>query len=282
MQFYNVRVFVAGQALSNIGTFSQVVALSLLVLTLTESGVVLGAVMAVQGLPMIVLGSWAGAWLDRLPLRRVLFATAITGAAQATCLGLLALSGNMSVPWVLALAVGLGCVQTFERPASQAFLSELVPPQAIASGVSLASAAQAFGRLGGPALAAVLYAWNGAGSVFAVNAVSYVAVLVALLMLRTSEFQPRPAHSGPRTGMATALAFAWRSPPLRLVLLGNAFVGLLAFNFPVFFASIVSLTFGQPNLSGTCFSPACRISALRWCGTRPRRRRGCSSSRRAR
>src|SRR5262245_29932146 len=92
--FYNVRVFVTGQALSNIGTFSQVVALSLLVLSLTGSGFALGVVMSLQALPMVLLGPWAGAQLDRLPLRRVLFATAIAGAAQAACLAFLALTGT--------------------------------------------------------------------------------------------------------------------------------------------------------------------------------------------
>src|SRR5581483_11538312 len=82
LQFYNARLFVAGQALSNIGTFSQIVALSLLVLSLTDSGVALGAVMGLQALPMIALGPWAGAHLDRLPLRKVLIVTSLAGAAQ--------------------------------------------------------------------------------------------------------------------------------------------------------------------------------------------------------
>src|SRR5581483_8333299 len=166
LEFYNARLFVAGQALSNIGTFSQIVALSLLVLSLTESGVALGAVMAVQAVPMIALGPWAGARLDSLPLRGVLIATSVAGAAQAVCMAVLSATGTINLAWVFGLSLCLGCVQVFDRPAAQAFLAELVPRGTIASAVGFASAAQSIGRLGGPALAAVLYAWSGSASVF--------------------------------------------------------------------------------------------------------------------
>src|SRR5438128_6325298 len=250
LKFHNARSFVAGQGLSNIGTFSQVVALSLLVLQLTDSGLALGAVMAAQALPILLLAPWAGSFLDRLPLRRVLFVTALMGAVQAACLAVLAFTGTINLAWVFGLAIGLGCIQVFDRPGGQAFIAELVPREAIAGAVGLASSAQAMGRLGGPALAAVLYAWAGAGSVFAVNAASFAAVLVALVLLRTSELLPRPIHAGRRTYMSSALRFAWLSAPIRAALLPNAVVGLLAFNFPTFYASFSSLTFKQPSLFG--------------------------------
>jgi MFS family permease len=158
LRFHNARLFVAGQGLSNIGTFSQLVALSLLVFQLTDSGLALGAVMAAQALPFMLLGPWAGPVLDRLPLRRVLLVTACLGATQAACLAVLAFTGTINLAWVFGLAIGLGCVQVFDRPGGQAFLAELVPREAVAGAVGLASSAQAIGRLGGPALGAVLYA----------------------------------------------------------------------------------------------------------------------------
>jgi MFS family permease len=254
LKFHNVRLFVAGQGLSNIGTFSQTVALSLLVLQLTDSGLALGAVMAAQALPVLLLAPWAGSLLDRLPLRRVLFVTALMGALQAASLAVLALTGTINLAWVFGLAIGLGCIQVFDRPGGQAFIAELVPREAIAGAVGLSSSAQAMGRLGGPALAAVLFARAGAGSVFAVNATSFAAVLVALLLLRSSELLPRAIHSSKRTDMSTALSFAWRSPPIRSALLANALIGLLAFNFATFFASISTLTFHQPGLFGVAES----------------------------
>ena len=250
LQFYNARLFLGGQALSNIGTFSQIIALSLLVLDLTDSGTALGAVMAVQAIPMMLLAPWAGALLDRLPLRRVMGVTALMGAAQATCLAFLTSSGTISMPWVFALSLVLGLVQVFDRPAAQAFIVELVPRETIPSAVSLSSATQAIGRLGGPALAAVLYSASGPGTVFAVNAVSYTAVLVALALLRSKELLSRAKHVGSRASLSAALAYAWQSAPVRSVLLANVLVGLLAFNFATFFASIASLTFEQPSLFG--------------------------------
>ena len=200
----------AGQGLSNIGTFSQLVAQSLLVLQLTDSGLALGAVMAAQALPMMLLAPWAGSVLDRVSLRRILVFTSFIGAAQAVCLAVLAWTGTINLFWVFGLALALGCVQVFDRPGSQAFLTELVPREAIAGAVGLTSSAQAIGRLGGPALAAVLYGVAGASSVFAVNAASFAAVLVTLALLRTSELLPRPVHGTHRTDMLTAARFAWR------------------------------------------------------------------------
>jgi len=250
LRFYNARLILGGQALSNIGTFSQIIALSLLVLDLTDSGIALGAVMAVQSIPMLLLAPWAGTLLDRLPLRRVLAVTALLGAAQATCLAILTASGAVSMPWLFGLSFMLGLVQVFDRPAGQAFIVELVPRETIPSAVSMASATQAIGRLGGPALAAVLYAVRGPSTVFAVNAVSYAAVLIALALLRSKELVPRGEHHGSRATLSAALVYAWHARQVRAVLLANVLVGLLAFNFATFFASIASLTFEQPSLFG--------------------------------
>ena len=199
---------------------------------------------------MLALTPWVGPLLDQLPLRRLLLVTASLGVVQASILAALAMTGLISVPWVLALAFCLGCIQSFERPGAQAFLAELVPGDAIPRAVGLASSTQAFGRLGGPALAAVLYAWQGAGLVFAVNAISYCTVIVALLLLRTGALLPRGTRSGERVHLGAALRVAWRSPVLGPVLLGNAIVGLFAFNFGVFFASMATLVFHQPTLFG--------------------------------
>jgi MFS family permease len=248
--YRNVRLFLGGQALSNVGTFSQIVALSLLVLQISDSGFALGLTMALQALPMLLFAPWAGVVLDRVPLRRLMLVTAVIGGLQATALAVLAFTGLINMPLVYALALVLGFVQVFDRPASQAFLVELVPRSVIQRVVALASTAQAFGRLCGPALAAVLYAWRGPGTVFAVNAVSFLAVVAALLLLRTEELFPRQRESARSGQFVEGLLVAWRSPVLRLVLLTNALVGLLAFNFPTFYSTMATLTFGQPWLFG--------------------------------
>ena len=246
----NLYLYLGGMALSAIGTFSQRVALSLLVLDITNSGFALGATMSVEAVPMLLLSPWSGALLDRLPLRRVLLVTALVGGLQATILTVLALTGSITLPMVLALAFLIGCVQAFDRPAAQAFLVELVPREMLPRAVSLGSTIQAFGRLGGPALAAVLYAWRGAELIFGVNAISYLAVVIALALLQKDAMFPRTRHPGQRAHLSEALRYAWHSPVLRPVLLGNAVVGLFAFNFGTFFAMTATLTFGQPSLFG--------------------------------
>ncbi len=248
--FRNLGIFLCGQGLSNIGTFSQVVALSLLVLDLSDSGFALGATVSLQAVPQLLLSPWAGPLLDRLPLRRLMLATALIGALQATILAVLAATDRISLPWVWVLALMLGCVQVFDRPAVPTFLSELVPPELIPRAVSLASSVQAFGRLGGPALAAVLYTWHGAGLVFGVNAASYFIVVAALLALRADAMFPRERRHGRQGSLMVALRFARQTPSLWPILLGNAIVGLFAFNFPTFFATISTLTFQQPSLFG--------------------------------
>jgi MFS family permease len=180
----------------------------------------------------------------------VLPVTALVGALQASTLVVLALTDGITLPWVIGLAFVLGCVQVFERPAVQAFLGELVPPEKIPQAVSLASAVQAFGRLGGPALAAVLYAWQGPALVFAVNAALYLLMIVALLLLRTDAMYPRERRHGQQTRLMVAVRYAMRAPALWPVLLGNAVVGLFAFNFGNFFATMSMLTFQQPSLFG--------------------------------
>jgi MFS family permease len=246
----NLAIFLVGQGLSNVGTFSQMVAISLLVLNLSDSGLALGATVSVQAIPQLALSPWAGPMLDRLPLRRLMQVTALVGALQATCLVVLAATDQVTMPWIIGLALVLGCVQTFERPAVQAFLGELVPRTSIHRAVSLASSVQAFGRLGGPAVAALLYAWRGPGLVFGVNAISYLLVILALSLLRTDAMFPRERRAGRHGRLSVALRYAWHAPALWPILAGNVIVGLFAFNFPLFFASISTLTFEQPQLFG--------------------------------
>jgi MFS family permease len=226
------------------------VAQSLLVLDLSGSGFALGATMAIQALPMLLLTPWSSVLLDRASLRRLMLATAAFGALQASVLAVLTFTGLVSLPWILVLSLALGAVQAFDRPAAQAFLVELAPGSGLHRAVALASTAQSIGRLGGPALAALLYVWQGAASVFAVNAISYLAVIVTLLALNSRELHPRTPQPHEPGQFRAVLRLAWHSSLLRPALLANAFVGTLAFNFPTFFSTMATLTFDQPALFG--------------------------------
>lgn len=245
----NVRLYLAGQSLSNIGTFFQVVALSLFVLHLTGSGFALGATLSLGAVPFLVLGPWAGTVIDRLQIRRLLMVTSTLAGIEALALGILISAGLISLSWILVLTLLLGCVQIFDRPASQAFLNELVPREQLPSAVALASAAQSVGRLGGPAIAALVYASLGPAWCFYVNGASYLAVVVALAFLRHSEMLPHPARSHASGQFREGLRFVWCSSLHRSVLLANALIGCLAFNFALFYSSIVTKDFHAGSLA---------------------------------
>ena len=240
---YNVRLYLAGQGLSNIGTFFQVVGLSLLVLKISGSGFALGATLSLGAVPFLLLGPWAGTVIDRVSIRGLLMTTSTLAGVQAAVLTVLIATGTVTIGWIMALTLLLGLVQIFDRPASQAFLTELVPSEKLPSAVALASSAQSVGRLGGPAVAAVVYAAFGPAWCFAINSISYVAVVAALLLVRRAEMQPRPLGRRGRGQFREGLRFVWRSPVHRGPLIANAVIGCLAFNFPLFYASITTKDF---------------------------------------
>ncbi len=241
-----MRLFVAGQALSNIGTFFQIVALSLLVLEVTGSGFALGATMSIGALPFLLLGPWAGTVIDRVPIRWLLLTTSTLACLQAAAIGVIVATGATHISWILALTFSLGFVQIFDRPASQAFLNELAPEAQLPSAVAMASSAQSVGRLGGPAIAAVVYASLGPAWCFLINAVSYLAVVVALLLLNRSQMLPRRRAQGMTGQLREGIRFVAHSPLHRTTLIANAIIGCLAFNFPLFYSSLVTKGFHAP------------------------------------
>lgn len=245
---HNVRLYLAGQGLSNIGTFFQIVGLSLLVLRITGSGFALGATLSLGAVPFLTAGAWAGTVIDRVQIRRLLVLTSSLACLQALTLGIVIGAGAINLWWILALTFLLGWVQIFDRPAAQAFLNELVPREQIPSAVALASAAQSVGRLGGPAIAALVYAALGPAWCFYVNAASYLAVVVAVLLLRRSELVPRPPGSRAAGQFREGLRFVWRSSLHRWTLLCNALIGCLAFNFALFYSAIVTQDFHAGSL----------------------------------
>jgi MFS family permease len=215
---HNYRVFFMGQLISQIGTWMQNVAQSWLVYRLTGSPLELGLVGMMQQLPILLLGPVAGAVADAFPRRRILVATQTASLVLAALLAALTLGGHIAV-WHVQLVAGLlGIINAFDTPARHAFVAELVShadlPNAIALNSSLFNAA----RMVGPALAAILVTAVGEGVCFAVNAASYIAVLLGLSRVRLTPRAPRPA---PRTGqrLLEGFRFARRTPPLPAVFL---------------------------------------------------------------
>jgi MFS family permease len=235
--YANFRRFFVGQAVSNIGTWFQMVAQALLVLKITGRASSLGEVLAVQTLPMLCLGPFIGPLLDRTNIRRLLIIVSIVAGTEAALLGALTASHHVTITWILSLSFVLGFAQMFVLPSNQAFLPQLVPPTAIANAVGYSSVQMTVGRLAGPAAAALLYAWKGAATCYFVNSASYALVLVALLSLHRSALRSKVTAGRSPRQFAEAFAFV-RSSILHKEQLGaNVVIGCLAFNFPIFFSS---------------------------------------------
>ena len=221
-----------------------------LVLSLTHSGIAVGATFAFRFLPVLLFGLWGGTVADRFDRRRVLLATQSAAAALAVVLWLIVLTGVVQVWMVFGLAVALGLVTVIDEPARQAFVEEMVGREHVPNAVALTSAVGNSARVTGPALAGALIATVGASWVFFVNAVSFFAVVGALLAMRTADLHRAPRHSE-RPRVREGLAYAWSITQIRATVLLVAVVGTLVYNFPTFLTLLASDTFdGGAGLAG--------------------------------
>jgi MFS family permease len=234
------RLYFAGQVVSASGTFVQQTAIGWLVLKLTGSASSLGLVLAAGGLPSLVLGPWGGTIADRVDLRKLLLVTQSLFGVLAATLWVLAVRGLASVEVVVAINVIGGCIQIVDSPARQALVGRLVPSNDLASAVSLNGVVVNTARVVGPALAGALIVTVGTTPCFAVNALSYVAVVVALIAIRPLASAHRPARRG---GVREGLHYARSREQLWLPLLMMSIVGLLAFNFAVILPVLAATTF---------------------------------------
>jgi len=239
----NYRKFFLGQAVSLAGTWMQSVALAWLVLQLTGSATWLGLNIALQTLPVLLLGPYAGVVVDRVDKRRLLVGTQLTAAVLALVLAVLTLDHRITLGWVLVLSVLLGIVTAFDNPARQAFVREMVPGRLVRNAVTLNSVVVNVSRAVGPAIGGVLIAWLGVGACFAFNAASFLAVVGAYLAMDVAALRtpaPVPHEKGQ---LRAGFSYVWRTPGLRIPLLMMALVGTLTYEFQVSLPALVTGTF---------------------------------------
>ncbi len=239
----NFRLFFGGQLISQAGTWMQSVAITWLVFDLTGSGVALGLVTAAEFLPILLLGAWAGVIADRVDRHRVMICTQTAFLVLATTLSVLTLSDGITVGALFALSLVFGIINAFDNPSRRALVVELVPETDVPNAVGLNSALMTGSRVVGPALAGVLIAGPGAGVCFVVNAVTYVAVIVALLRMNRARFRSSPRVAKAKGQLREGLRYLWRTPELRLPIILMAVVGTMAFNYPVTLPLLAERTF---------------------------------------
>ena len=194
----NARLFFVGLLLSNVGTWVQFTAVAILVDRITGRVTALGVLTALQFLPMLVFGAYAGAVADRVDRRKMAIVTQAGLAAQAVLLAVFDLTGVINLGIIYALTLVLGIVSAFDNPARRGFVTELVPQDDIANAISLNTATMTGSRIFGPAIAAGRVGPIGTGWRFTLNAFSFVAILGSLFLVNQAQLfrAPRAKRGG--------------------------------------------------------------------------------------
>jgi MFS family permease len=239
----NFRRYYAGQAVSLVGTWMQSVAQSWLVYVLTHSATDLGLAVALQTLPVLVLGPYGGVIADRVDKRRLMVVLQSAMGVQALVLGLLTVLGVVRFWEILVLAVILGLNNTFENPARQAFVLEMVGPNEVRNAVSLNSTLFNAARAVGPAVAGILIATVGVGICFLLNAASFIAVVFSLVTMDRSLLQPSPPAGRANGQVREGFRYVAHTPRLLVPLVMMAIVGTLAYEFQVVLPVVAKGTF---------------------------------------
>jgi len=248
----NYRLYFTGQIISVSGTWMQSVALAWLVVHYlapkSQRGVDIGITLALQFLPMLLFGAWGGLVADRVDKRRLLVMTQASAGCLAILLGLLVVigrgpAGSAHLWEVYLLSLLLGVVNMFDNPARQTFVIEMVGKDDLTNAVSLNSIVMNGARVIGPAIGGVLIATVGLGVCFFVNSASYVAVIVALMLMHRAELHPAQRVARAKGQLRAGLRYAWRTPNLRDPLMLVFVVGLLAYNFTVILPLLAQDTF---------------------------------------
>jgi MFS family permease len=222
-----------------------------LVLRLTDAPLPLGITLALQFTPMLALGAWAGVVADRVDKRRLLLVTQTAMAMLALVLGVLTATGAVRLWMVYTLALLLGCATAFDMPARQSFVSEMVGPDRVANAVGLNSAGFNTARVLGPAAAGVLIAVVGIAPAFFLNAVSFLAMIGALLAMDPDRLYRRAAVERGRGQIRAGVRYVWATPVLRSTILLVAVVGMLGLNYRVAVPLLARFAFdGGPGAYG--------------------------------
>ena len=227
----NYRYYFAGQSLSLVGTWMQSITQSWLVWAWTHSGFAVGLVVALQTLPILLLGPVGGTLADRFGKYRMLFYTQAFAGIQALALAVLDLSGHLQLWELYTMAVALGLINMVDNPTRQTFIIEMVGREQLANAVTLNSVMVNVARAIGPAVAGVLIASVGSGWCFLVNAVSFLFVLTSLKAMRIDELTPTPRVARLRGQLREGFRYVGRTPAVRDALIMMAVIGCLTYEF---------------------------------------------------
>jgi MFS family permease len=258
----NYRRYFAGQLISLSGTWMQTVAAVWVILTLTGSGVAVGLATALQFLPMLLIGAWGGLLADRIPKRRLLMTTQALMMVPAAGLFAVTATGVVT-PWMVYLAVfAFGSLNAIDNPTRQSFVYEMVGPDRVVNAVSLNSVIVQAARIVGPAVAGVLIATVGVVPCFGLNALTFVAMILALWGMEPARLQTAPVAEREPGAIRAGLRYVWKTPELMVPLALMALVGTLGFNFQVVLPLLAKLSFESGAMTYASLVSAMAVGSI--------------------
>ncbi len=253
LRHYNYRIYWISQLVSVTGTWMQNVALAWLVVTMTGSAVALGTATALQFLPILLLSLFAGVFIDRWPKLSILLTTQSVSAILAFLLWILVATKVITLWEIYVLSLLLGIVNAFDQPGRQAFVAEMVPDEDVGNAIALNSLLFNAARTVGPAIAGVTIAELGVAPSFLLNGISYVAIIIALLMMRGEELRTfkSKVQSTVKEGIKEGISFAVNEPAIASVLIVLVFIGTFGYNFNTVLPLLVKFVMnGGPEMFG--------------------------------
>ena len=259
----NYRRYFSGQVVSITGNWMQTVAEMWLMVQLTGNGLSVGVTAALQFLPMLLFAPWGGLLADRVSKRRLLIVTQTLMAIPALTLWALTMHGSVTVWMVFALVFVRGCVNAVDNPARQSFVIEMVGSDRVVNAVALNSVIVHTARILGPAAAGVVIALIGVSTCFLVNALSFVAMIVALRAMDSAQLHHSvtPATRGPGQ-LRQGLAYVRRTPELLIPLAMMAVVGTLSYNFQILLPLLASFTWHGSASTYTALAVAMGVGSV--------------------
>jgi MFS family permease len=261
LQHRNFRIFFITMGISFTGTWIQLAAQTLLVYRLTGSGTALGLLTAIQFVPTLVLGAWAGVVVDRYDKRRIMTIASTVMAITATVLATLVVTDRVTLGAVYVLAAMFGLANTFDNPARRTLVNDLVPPDEVVNAVALNSTLITTARIVGPAIAGGLIVTVGIGWCFALNAMSFVPVILGLRRMDSSTFRSvRVARA--KGQLREGFRYAMSVDDLRVPLALMAVVGTLSFNFVVLLPLLAERDLGGSDVSYTVLTSFFGVGSL--------------------
>jgi MFS family permease len=258
----NFRLFFSGQLISQIGNWLTLIAQALLVLKLTDSGLALGLLAACQFGPVLILGAWSGLVADRSDKRKLLMIVQSFAMVQSFALAFIAFMHQPPVAAIYIVAVLGGVATAFDNPARRAYVVEMVPEANVQNAVSLNSALMTGSRVVGPALAGLLITTVGYGWTFAVDGISYLAVILGLFMMRTRDNRPHLVTPRGKGQVREGLRYVRTMPELFVPLVMMAIVGTFAFNFQTVMPLLVKRTLHGTDRTFTLIYSVISIGSL--------------------